>query len=369
MNILEELRRDHDRLRVEMADFEVGLATRERLGRFVRELLTHASLEDELLFGELENSLSGDHGPLAVMREEHEQIEGSLARLGGADPADEEVRGELARMTSLARDHFRKEEEVLFAFAERLIDGARLSALGAVFREGRGQQDARHVGPEVRIADLAREQPATIRVFQQHGVDFCCGGKRSLAEACEKHGISYELLAGDLSATLADVTAETPERWAERTVIDIVGHILARFHSGLRDELARLEAMAARARDRHGESALELHEIAQLVTDLRREMVPHLELEEREIFPALMRGETGSVADLLREAENEHEGVGRMLARLRELTDGFRPPVEACNTWRGLYHGLSELERDTHLHVHLENNVLFHRLTVEARAV
>jgi len=369
MNILDELRRDHDRLRSDLADLEAGRATQDRLGRFVRELLTHASLEDELLFHELERDLPADQGPLAMMREEHEQIEAGLARLGGADPADPSVRAEIGGLAGIARDHFRKEEDVLFAFAERLIDGARLSALGAVFREGRGAQALPQVRPEVRIADLAREQPATIRVFQRHGVDFCCGGKRSLAEACERHGISYDRLAGDLATTLADVTAEAPERWAERTVIDLVGHILARFHSGLRDELARLEAMAARSRDRHGDSALELFEVAQVVTDLRREMVAHLDLEEREIFPALMRGETGPVLELLREAEREHEGVGRMLARLRELTDGFRPPVEACNTWRGLYHGLSELERDTHLHVHLENNVLFHRMTMEARAV
>lgn len=369
MNILDELRRDHDRLRAEMADLESGAATQERLGRFVRELLTHASLEDELLFRELEHGLPGDHGPLAVMRDEHDRIEGSLARLGGADPADEEVRREISGMAALARDHFDKEEDVLFVFAERLIDGARLSALGAVFREGRGHSGAPDVRPEVRIADLARERPATIRVFQQHGIDFCCGGKRSLAEACERHGVSYERLAGDLVETMADVSSEAPERWAERTVIDLVGHILARYHSGLRDELARLEAMAARARDRHGDLTPELYEVAQVVTDLRREMVAHLELEEREIFPALMRGESGPVLDLLREAEREHQGVGLMLARLRELTGGFRPPAEACNTWRGLYHGLSELERDTHLHVHMENNVLFHRMTMEARAV
>ena len=88
MNILDELRRDHDRLRSDLADLEAGRATQEHLGRFVRELLTHASLEDELLFHELERDLPGDQGPLAVMREEHEQIECGLARLGGADPAD-----------------------------------------------------------------------------------------------------------------------------------------------------------------------------------------------------------------------------------------------------------------------------------------
>lgn len=369
MNILEELRRDHDRLRAEMDGLEAAAGTQERLGRFVRELLTHASLEDELLFRELEGGLPADQGPLAVMRAEHEQIEERLTRLGGADPADAEVRSEIAAMTALARGHFFKEENVLFVFAERLIDGARLAALGAVFRESGGRTAAPSVRPEVRIADLARERPATVRVFQRHGIDFCCGGGRSLAEACARHGVAYERLAGDLVAALGDDAPEAPERWAERTVVDLVGHILSRYHSGLRDELARLEAMAVRTRDRHGDDTPELFEVAQLVTDLRREMVAHLELEEREIFPALMRGEGGAVLELLRAAEREHEGVNRLLARLRELTRSFRPPAEACNTWRGLYQGLSELDRDTALHVHMENNVLFHRMSMEARAV
>lgn len=362
MNILDELRRDHDRLRTTMTALETGPATPAELRAFAGDLLEHARLEDELLFGELDPALPPGHGPIAVMRAEHEEIEGGLAELTSAGPDGAERAGRLRRLLELARDHFDKEEQVLFAFAERLVEPGRLAALGAVLRDSRRGAAGPRLAPEVRIADLARERPATVRVFQKHGIDFCCGGKRSLAEACERHGIAYADLAGDLGAALGEPSSDDPENWSERTVVDLVGYILARYHAGLRDELARLEAMAARARERHGEAHAELVEVARLVTLLRREMVPHLELEEREIFPALMRGETEAVAASLRAAEAEHDGVGRLLAELRAATGGFVPPAEACNTWRGLYHGLAELERDTHLHVHVENNVLFHRL-------
>jgi regulator of cell morphogenesis and NO signaling len=117
--------------------------------------------------------------------------------------------------------------------------------------------------------------------------------------------------------------------------------------------------MSARAADRHGEAHPELLEVRDLVARLAIEMQQHLEREEREIFPALLHGDLSAVGGEVASAEAEHEEVGRLLAGLRRATDGFRPPLAACNTWRGLYHGLAELERDTHVHVHLENNVLF----------
>lgn len=138
MQILDELRHDHDELRAVMSALESGAATPERLARFVTALTTHAHREDELLFVALERYLPADHGPLQVMRSEHEEIEGGLARLGGADPAAPAVRADIARLCALARDHFRKEEEVLFAFAARLLDAPRLAALGVSLRSGAG---------------------------------------------------------------------------------------------------------------------------------------------------------------------------------------------------------------------------------------
>lgn len=138
MDIVEELLAEHLKLRAAMSELEAGRVTRESLAAFSRDLLTHAKLEDELLFDSLEGSMPADHGPLAVMRAEHEEIEGRLARLEGADPAGQDLSGEIRRLVAVAREHFLKEEEVLFGFARRLLDAERLRALGAELAERRG---------------------------------------------------------------------------------------------------------------------------------------------------------------------------------------------------------------------------------------
>lgn len=357
LDILGELRSDHDSLRAEMAAIEAGTADRERAARFARDLVFHAHAEDQLLFEELEHDLPPDHGPIAVMRVEHVEIEDSLERIVAGATAEE-----IRHFCALARGHFLKEEEVLFAFALRLVDAARLSELGAELRALRRNRETPaepRVGPTTRIADLARERPATIRVFQRHGLDFCCGGKRPLAEACAEKGLDYATVARELEGALAGPRGTDETAWSGRPTAELVGHILARYHAGLREELARLEAMAERARERHGAEHPELVRIASLTAKLRRAMVEHLALEEREIFPALMADRADTVAAALRAATSEHDEVGTLLAGLREASGDFVPPEWACNTWRGLYAGLEQLERDTHVHVHLENNVLF----------
>jgi regulator of cell morphogenesis and NO signaling len=357
MDILGELSSDHGRLRSQMDALEAMTSPDvELLRRFAGELLTHATLEDRLLFCELESGLPSDHGPLLVMREEHHEIESRLARIE-ADAAAGEIHG-LRHLFAIAREHFLKEEQVLFSFAERLIEPARLENLGADLRAARAPSPL--VSCDVRVAELARSRPETIRVFQRRGIDFCCGGKRGLAEACTAAGVPFDDVSRELGQALASRT-DTEEDWTRRPATDLVGYILVRFHSGLRDELERLEAMALRSRDRHGAEHPELAAVAETVRELRRAMVEHLDVEEREIFPALLAGGDRPVLAKLHAAEDEHRTVGRLFATLREATSGYRPPSAACNTWRGLYHGLADLERETHLHIHLENNVLFER--------
>lgn len=135
MSILDELREDHVKLLGELSALAAGPAEAERVARFVRDLVGHAHGEDDLLFRELEKGLPADHGPLAVMREEHEEIEGRLTRIASLDPSGDEIGNQLRRLLAVAREHFLKEEEVLFEFALRLVDAERLDELGRLFRE------------------------------------------------------------------------------------------------------------------------------------------------------------------------------------------------------------------------------------------
>jgi regulator of cell morphogenesis and NO signaling len=239
--------------------------------------------------------------------------------------------------------------------------GSRGAASGAgVAKDGEGAVRQAAFDGETKVAELARSWPAAIRVFQQRGIDFCCGGNQPLREACERRGLAVDDVLSDLRRAAGGHRAVEID-WNARPVIEIVGHILARYHAGLRDELARLGAMARRAADRHGSAHGELVAVRDLVERLAEEMRVHLDREERAIFPALLRDDVpaSAVAEELADAEREHACVGGILAALRAAASDYGAPPEACNTWRGLYHGLAELERDTHLHVHLENNVLF----------
>ena len=230
-----------------------------------------------------------------------------------------------------------------------------------------------NITPDTRVAEIATGNPATIRIFQRFGIDFCCGGKRPLREVCaEKH-----MTFGELRTALEDAgsagAADLPP--ADAPLPELIRFILDEYHADLRGELPRLGQMAAKVLDVHGEKHPEVVPmLAATFRELRQELEDHMMKEERVLFPYVVRLEAlaasdqglpaspfGSIQAPIGMMEHEHDVAGRLLARMRELTGGYIPPADACNTFRGLYHGLAELERDLHEHIHLENNVLFPR--------
>jgi len=231
-----------------------------------------------------------------------------------------------------------------------------------------------NITPDTLVADVATANPATIKVFQSQGIDFCCGGKRPLAEVCEEKGMRFS----DLQSALEGAGTEAPNLpAADAPLTEIVRFIVDHFHAGLRVELPRLDEMAARVLSAHGERHPEmLKNLAATFRDLREELESHMMKEEQILFPYVERLEAlaarggslpgspfGSIEGPIGAMEHEHEIAGNALARMRELTGGYVPPEDACNGFRGLYHGLKEFETDLHQHIHLENNVLFPRAT------
>lgn len=239
--------------------------------------------------------------------------------------------------------------------------------------------DPENFDPHSRVADVASRHPSTVRVFQRHGIDFCCGGKRPLEQAAREQGLDFEVLAGELrSATEAPEAEE--RNWAEAPLAELIDHIVGHYHGKLRQELPRLLTMAEKVHSVHGKKHSELTEILQTFRMLKGEMEMHTAKEEQVLFPLVRQMERAEVDGLSLEEfsafggghcatvampilvmEAEHDQAAEALATLRRLTGGFTPPEGACNTFRGLYHGLAELESDTHRHIHLENNVLFPR--------
>lgn len=220
------------------------------------------------------------------------------------------------------------------------------------------------IDPQSHVATIAREHPSTVRVFQLHGIDFCCGGKRPLGAVCRERGIPAENLLAELTEACERTGEET---WDERPLAELVHHIVSRYHEALRRELPILGQLAVKVADRHGDRHPELLEIRNLFDTLRQEMFAHMGKEEQILFPMIERLEAGTemaappLDGPVAAMEDDHEQVARILARMRALTSGFTPPASSCNSFRGLYQGLADLEGDTHVHIHLENNVLFPR--------
>jgi regulator of cell morphogenesis and NO signaling len=223
---------------------------------------------------------------------------------------------------------------------------------------------------ETTVAEIATVTPATIRVFQQHRIDYCCGGKVPLTQACMAAGLDLDEVLIDLRAAIAPAVPE--QSWAEASLRALVEHIQARYHDTLHLELPRLEAMLDKVVNRHGDHLSEvLLPLQQTFKRLQKEMLEHMVQEDRVLFPFIIALEAGGelpVSDAaawiqspIAVMEADHAEAGAALAFIRQITAGFAPPDWACPTFRGLYYGLAQLETDMHLHVHLENNILFPR--------
>jgi regulator of cell morphogenesis and NO signaling len=222
------------------------------------------------------------------------------------------------------------------------------------------------ITPDTQVAAIARQHPGTIKVFQRHRIDFCCGGKRPLAAACVELGLAVPEVLGEVQAAAA---GPRPERdWSSVPLPELIDHIVGHYHHALRRDLPVLRELAVKVAHRHGADAPGVVAVRETVDRLIDEMTSHMEKEEKVLFPLIERlaadadaGFQMPVGGPVRAMEHEHEEVAEMLRTLRSLTGGYVPPPAACNSFHGLYQMLSELEADTHQHIHLENNVLFPR--------
>jgi regulator of cell morphogenesis and NO signaling len=230
------------------------------------------------------------------------------------------------------------------------------------------------------LRSIALDQPATIRVFERFHLDYCCGGRRPLAEACAEKGLATR----EVLDALADATSAPAdeEDLSAATLTELIRHIVEVHHAYVRSELPHLQAMAERVATKHGPVHPEATLVRRNLQQLADEIIFHLDKEERILFPyieglertskehaAPPSGCFGSVENPIRAMIHEHEGAATLLSEMRAVTHGFVPWLEACPTTVGLYHGLDAFERDLHRHVHLENNLLFPRATTLEKKV
>ncbi|AJS57907.1 iron-sulfur cluster repair di-iron protein [Paenibacillus sp. IHBB 10380] len=226
---------------------------------------------------------------------------------------------------------------------------------------------------EDKVSEIVIKFPKASDYFRDHKIDFCCGGNRPLQEALEERGLELNRVLDELHH-LADNHAGLDHNQGESNVYvemdsaTLIHYIVSKHHDYLREELPEIQKNVTKVNRVHGHHDLHLVEVEELYTALKSELLEHTTKEEIEIFPQMMtwdETQDSSSGNKLRKAisglEGEHDEAGNILKKLREITNDFTPPVNACTTYRLTYERLAELERMTYEHVHLENNILFPR--------
>ena len=220
------------------------------------------------------------------------------------------------------------------------------------------------------VSELVLEMPAATRVLEKMGIDYCCGGQKSLADACTNASVEFRDLQIEL--TLAAHAQPAEPNFQTTTLENLINHIVVKHHSFTRREIARLNALLDKVCMAHGDNHPELLEICVLFRELGADLEMHMTKEERVLFPYVIRMEAaakqrvslfrppfGTVANPVRMMMLEHDRAGELLKKIRKLSSDYTTPADACVSYKALYAALEELEKDLHQHIHLENNILF----------
>jgi regulator of cell morphogenesis and NO signaling len=224
-----------------------------------------------------------------------------------------------------------------------------------------------------RVGDIAAANPGARKILEEAGVDYCCGGAKSLNEACKHAGVSAEEILRRLQENRQPVGPEEAH-WASARLADLAKHIVEKHHKYVRGAVPRVSALLAKVQAKHGENHPELAAIGKEFLGLGKEMYAHMQKEEQILFPYIEKLERATegkeeleppffqtVRNPVHVMMQEHDSAAQALQAMRRLSTGYRTPAEACPSYREVYRSLEEFEADMHTHVHLENNILFPR--------
>jgi regulator of cell morphogenesis and NO signaling len=222
------------------------------------------------------------------------------------------------------------------------------------------------------IAQIVSSDFRTVEVFKKHGIDFCCGGKKSLAKVCSEKNLDIKQIEEELnSVVIKPATAEHNfTEWKLSFLADYIVNVHHKYVSNNLDLIGGFAEKVARVHGHHNTETIEINNIWNAVT---AELTMHMKKEELVLFPYiknLERKADGIIGEMppshfatvknpVNMMENEHNDVGNLMHRIQNLSNNFTPPEYACNTYKVLYAKLHEFSDDLHMHIHLENNILF----------
>lgn len=225
------------------------------------------------------------------------------------------------------------------------------------------------------VRELALEIPEATRIFEKIGIDYCCGGGKSLEEACAAANLSVDEVLDRLELAEQAARAKQKDRnWQTEPLADLVAHINGTHHKYTREEIARLGPLFDKVVSVHGKNHPELQHVRAAFRGLAQELTVHMMKEEAVLFPYIVRMEEsviqrepvlpppfGSVQNPVAMMMHEHDSAGEALRSMRQASAGYTPPGDACISYQTLYKALGDFETDLHQHIHLENNILFPR--------
>ena len=222
------------------------------------------------------------------------------------------------------------------------------------------------INENTQLGTIVADDYRSAKVFSSFGLDFCCGGKTSIADACSKKNIEAKDVINGVVDACKDVTDTSLASFANWKLSAQIDYIIERHHSYVLGQVPQLKAYLHKVANVHGENHPELIEVFNIFNDVSDELMSHMNKEEVMLFPKIKSNEaltplenSPSVSHMVAAMESEHTHAGGEFEQLSALTNNFTPPEDACTTYRVAFTMLKAFEEDLHMHIHLENNVLF----------
>lgn len=234
---------------------------------------------------------------------------------------------------------------------------------------------------ETKVKDIALSNPGARKILEGAGVDYCCGGAKSLHEACMHTDVPAEEILKRLSENSEQVSPGEAA-WVSAPLAELTRHIREKHHKYVREAIPRVRALLEQVKAKHGENHPEISDIRMLFIEVGQEMIMHMQKEEQILFPYIDAVERsvkekktleppffGTVRNPIQAMMSEHDSAGELVKQIRRASSEYTPPVDACTSYQALYQELRQFQEDLHQHVHLENNILFPRAVEMEAAV
>jgi len=220
---------------------------------------------------------------------------------------------------------------------------------------------------EKTIADIVTSDIRTASIFKRHGIDFCCGGGKILSDVCKEKKIRVSKITNDIEKLNS---TKNEKNYNKMSVNALIKHIIETHHKYVKEKIPTIKDFAKKVSKVHGKNYPETNLIYHLFLRLSDELLDHMNKEEEILFPKIkiLIDKTysksvffsyGTILNPIKMMEMEHESAKKVLKEIEELSNKYTPPLSACNTYRALYNSLEEFQDDLHIHIHLENNILF----------